>query len=194
MFFPMLGLIGYEELKNTNKWLIKHPKFFKTSFKIFLVVNFILLVPITLTYSKKSRVEAMYYLKDEPQENKNVLIFGAGRIRDVTLMPVFYTDYESYPSYYKVSTEEEVVQLMDTLSTMPIDRQPDYLIMVEHETLEDKIKQFEQRYDLEFKTSIDASFIDKTMHWLNPRNKNYDMRIYKVTGIKSSNQPISESE
>ena len=34
--------------------------------------------------------------------------------------------------------------------------------------------------ELEFETTIEAGFIDKLMHWLNPRNKNYDIHVYKA--------------
>lgn len=180
MYFPIIGLIGYEELKKESNWFKNHPKFFKTSWRIFLVVNIILLVPITLTYSKKSRVESMYYLANKPQKEKDVLLFMAGRINDVNLMPVFYTNYDYYPTYYKVGNMEDLEAVMDTLSTMNQDRYPDYAFIVEHDEKEAQIEKLSPMMELDFEKTIEAGFIDKLMHWLNPRNKNYDIHVYKV--------------
>lgn len=181
MYFPIIGLIGYEELLSNKEWWKNHRGFFNTSWKIFLVVNLILLIPITLTYSKKSRVEAMYYLVDKAQEEKDVLLFMAGRINDVNLMPVFYTKYEQYPTYYKVGNMEDLEAVMDSLSTKPADEYPDYAFIVEHEGRAEQIEKLRPMMNLSFEKTIEAGFIDKLMHWLNPRNKNYDIHVYKVS-------------
>ena len=180
MYFPIIGLIGYEDLKENGSWFKKHPKFFRNSWRAFLVVNIILLIPITLTYSKRSRVESMYYLADKPQKEKDVLLFMAGRINDVNLMPVFYSNYEYYPTYYKVGNMQDLDTVMTTLQAEPIDRYPDYVFIVEHDEKEKQIQKLGEIMELEFETTIEAGFIDKLMHWLNPRNKNYDIHVYKA--------------
>lgn len=181
MFFPMLGLMGYEELKKGGGWFQQHPKFFKRSWNAFWIVNLILLVPITFTYSKKSKVEAMYHLVDKPKKEKDAILFCSGSRGDIITMPVFYMNIDWYPYAYRISSDEDLGAFKEKLTQLSEDEIPDYLFFFDHKQKEERIKRFKEIFPkMNYETTKEASFIDQFMHWLNPRNKNYAIDIYKT--------------
>jgi len=181
MYFPILGLIGYDELVKNGKWWSRNKKFFRISWKVFWVINFILLIPITFTYSKRSKVEAMYYLNHVPDEEKNSMVFCGGSKSDILTIPAFYANIKHYPVAYRISSEEEMETFKEEISELDREDLPDYLFVFEHDQKEERLRQFESTLPrLTYETTIEASFIDQLMHWLNPKNKNYNIDIYKI--------------
>lgn len=56
------GVIGWNSFLSISKYWAKHQKALSLAWVFFWILNFVLLVPVTLAYSKRSRVEAMAYL------------------------------------------------------------------------------------------------------------------------------------
>jgi len=56
------GVIGWNSFILVSKYWFKHRKVLANGWIFFWVLNLILLIPVTMAYSKRSRVEAMSYL------------------------------------------------------------------------------------------------------------------------------------
>ena len=60
-FFVTAGIIGWYKIRESKFW-VNHPGFIKWLSIVFWVLNIALLLPISVSSSKLSRVNAMYYL------------------------------------------------------------------------------------------------------------------------------------
>ena len=74
--------------------------------------------------------------------------------------------------------------LILVLSLMYIDEihELNYVVFLEEDRVEERKKRFEEGYGckLDLVATIDPSYIDALLHWLNPNNENFTTRIYKI--------------
>lgn len=189
----ILGVIGWNSFHEKSKWWSKHKKLYSGCFKFFWVINTILLIVVSFTYSKKSRVEAMHYFSKINEEVSSVIIDDTGR-RETMMMPVFYagkaintltiSDWNARDtrllgthSYIQLSHSRKI--LKDSSKVIP----PQYVVFVENINLEERVEIMKTYYpELNYEAYIEPSFTDKIMKKLNPHNKNEDFYIYK-TGL-----------
>lgn len=174
-FVVMAGVITFNELRETNTFLLKNKKFVAGSWKFFWVFNTIVLIALTPSSTKLSRVEAMNYLSDKTDVNSFILeSSNSGTV----LMPRYYL--QKWVPYYNVTKEEPADTLLANLKKGH-DELPNYLVIGEAEKLVQRlapcIKSFGK---VQYLATIDPSFLDKFMHWLNPYgNENQTYYIYK---------------
>jgi len=58
---------------------------------------------------------------------------------------------------------------------------PHYVIFLQAENIDARVDSLRKRFPaLKYKATIEPSFIDKTMHWLNPVNDNQTTYVYKL--------------
>jgi len=180
MFFPILGFLGYRMLIDGNAWWSKHQKFFQTSWKIFWVINIIVLIPITLTYSKRSKVEAMYHLSPLEMNEKDYILYCADRFSAIGNMPYYYMKAERYPAYMRIYEDVHMATVLDELKTKETAEYPDFIFLFHHDKMDERLEEFKTVMpNLSFEKTMQASFIDRFMHWLNPKNRNYSIDIYR---------------
>jgi len=181
MFFPMMGMMGFEDLMKGDNWFSKRPKLYAASWKVFWVLNIILLIPITLTYSKRSKVEVMYFLADKPTHKKDFLVYCAESYGKIGNMPYFYMQAEKYPIYFPIAKDHGFENFSDIINVLPPEGHPDYLFFFPFEGMEDRMQEFKTLFPrMEYVKSIQSGNIDKLMHWLNPRNQNYVIEVYEI--------------
>ncbi len=191
----MLGMIGWNEFVAKSKYWQKRLILLRNIYRFFWITNIILLIPVSLTYSKRSRVEAMAYFYPKNDKVSSILVDDIGRKGEMTL-PVFYTGKP-----LKVVTLPED-DLNDTIvydseiyqfvaSSMHVFDQdngigwPEYIIFVENIDLADRVEYMKRYFpDLEEAAYIKPSLGDRIMKKLNPANKNEEFFIYK-TNFKS---------
>ncbi len=173
-FVIMAGYITWSSMQN-RAFFIKNKKFIDGSWKFFWVFNTIVLIALTPSSTKLSRVEAMNYLSDKPDVNSFILeSSNSGTV----LMPRYYL--QKWVPYYNVTKEEPADTLLANLKKGH-DELPNYLVIGEAEKLVQRlapcIKSFGK---VQYLATIDPSFLDKFMHWLNPYgNENQTYYIYK---------------
>lgn len=183
MFFPILGLLGYRMLVQQNQWWSSRPRFFATSWKIFWIINIIVLIPITFTYSKRSKVEAMYYMAPLEMDDKDYLLYCADRFSAIGNMPYYYMKAERYPAYMRIYEEIHMATVLDELKLKESSEYPDFVFLFHHEGMASQLEQLKTIMpNLTYEKTVQASFIDRFMHWLNPKNRNYNIDIYRNKG------------
>lgn len=174
-FIVMAGVITFNQLKETNSFLLKNKKFVAGSWKFFWVFNTIVLVALTPSSTKLSRVEAMNYLSKKTDVNSFILeSSNSGTV----LMPRYYL--QKWVPYYTITKENPADTLFTQLHTQK-NALPNYLVIGEAEKLVNRltpcIKSFGK---VQYLATIEPSFLDKFMHWLNPfGNENQTYYIYK---------------
>lgn len=192
----ILGVIGWHEIETRSKYFQNHPKLIRGSYIFFWTVNLLLLIPVSLSSSKMSRVEAMYYFFDKKEDISTLLFDDMGRHKTL-MMPVFYsgkTLYEvtlrndvsmdssqyKWANPYSYIIPAESMNIFNKVSFLDL---PQYVVFIEDIDLDKRIAHMKSYFpDLEFVYEVPPSLLDKVMKKLNPANKNETFYIYK-TGI-----------
>jgi hypothetical protein len=174
----VIGIAGWERLVAESQFFKKKKKLIRGFWIWFWVINTILLIPFSLTYSKRSRVESLTYLSKK--DDMSGLVIVGGNVGD-NYPSLFYLNKYHLPT---VIIEENY--LPDTLKNR-IARAgakfPNYVIFFGKERLNERTQLFEQTTlcRLELDKEIEPSFIDDLLHTLNPRgNKNQSGFVYRI--------------
>ncbi|MEN9523878.1 MAG: hypothetical protein RL065_2255 [Bacteroidota bacterium] len=179
-FIIMLGLIGWNEFKMQSTFWKKNEKLESGFWKFFWVLNCFLLIVITPTYSKRSRVEAMLYLR-EKGDVKNLIIENSNR--EGGLMSAhFYLS--KWVTDYTITNSQQPEAAYQSISQMPDSTQPNYIVFYEADNIEKRVAAAKNIFALTFETKIEPSFIDDFMYKINPSNKNAEVFIYKISQKK----------
>lgn len=171
------GVIGFDAL------LKKYPQFF--SVKLFrysivfaVIVNFILLPIASLTYSKRNRCEALYFLRNTPDAIMP-LIEDSNKENDFTMPPLFYFGkWHSVIGITKTFTTDSAVVAYNLL---PEQAKPNYAIFWRAENMNNRVNSLRKKFlDINYVTTIEPGFIDKILNRLNPLNDNETAYIYTL--------------
>ena len=183
-FLMISGVIGWMQLQQAWQNNKAITRWIKRSWIFFWIINFILLIPVTLMYSKKARVESMIYLS-QYAELQHFLIEDVNQ--SVLRFP---------PQYYlKHWIRYDTFMREDTLSTYAREIQhggavPDFVLFYQPDQLESRIKTMKTLFpDLVYETTIEPGFMDEVLFWLNPINDNQIITIYRNNGTISKSIP-----
>jgi len=172
-FYIVLGIVGinnFIENKNNNKAI---KAIYKYSFIFFLIINFILLTFVSTTYSKKARVETMYYLYKK-QSKGNILYEGTNK-GGSKILPQFYSG--TWRHIFHIDNEENY----HTYETMPDSVKPEfeYFIFYGNDNLENRKKRVENIFGkMQIRYKSAPSFVDWLLYTINPNNSNDTIFIY----------------
>jgi hypothetical protein len=166
-FFIILGVIGFEKLKERKFW----NSFWSISFKIFWGLNVFLVCFFTIMSTKYSRINAMYSIYNEPKSNPAILMEGSGDA-SISLMPKFYGNK------WHASFLEKTTLVSDSIKP-----KIDYIFFAGKGDLTKRIQFYKKEYPLmKLHKICEPSLIDKIVHDLNPRNVNEYIEVWKVNG------------
>lgn len=167
-FFLILGVIGYETLRKKSFW----DKAWKISVKAFWVLNIPLLLFASFTYSKKSRVESMYYFYSVNREHLRVLQEATGET-DASMLPRFYAGSWTLNAIARTDSNQ--------LPSVHPDYKYDYIIFCGEERLGERVSEYQNEYpDMKLVKECEPSFVDRFLRWLNPRNRNEYIEIWQT--------------
>lgn len=176
---PMIicaGVIGLAPYLTKEKWYSK--KWFRSSLWFAGVLNILLIIPVTTMYSKRARVETMYYLQQKGN-TRNVIIEDRKR-ETAKLFP------RSYAGKWIWMPEVNAVSTVDTLQklfndTYTVDSVPDYVLFIEEYDLDNRVNDMKRIFpQLSFDINIQPGFIDLLLHKMNPKNANEEVFVYRT--------------
>ena len=163
-FFIILGVIGFESLKERAFW----NKAWNFSWKFFWILNIPLLLFFTFASTKKSRIDAMYALYGTEKNNPKILMEGSGDAA-TSQMPKFYAN-KWYASFKDVA-------VLTNDSTF----KADYIFFSGKGGLKERVSYYKKQYPhLHLYKVCSPSTIDQIVHDLNPRNVNEYIEVWKV--------------
>lgn len=175
----ILGVIVWNEKVRNNAiplWLKKHYSKFWT---FFWIINTLALSFLLPAYMKKTRVEAMYYLYQQPNE-KRFLIENS--FEDACgFMPMFYADeWDEKCEQFCVTASTDFNGLCQYFKDRP-HKSPNYVIFMDEAKLKERVEKIKTCFpQIQLVQIIEPSYLDQFIRWLNPINKNYTAYIYKV--------------
>lgn len=171
------GTIGMFQLYEKYKDKLK-PKVIKGLAYFVIVINILLLIPLSVSYSKRNRVESMYYLSKQADLNM-VMIEDSNKEDDFLMPPLFYLG--KWHSVIGISKQYSADSAFYQMSIIPDSTKPNYVVFLQAENIEARVDSFKKRFpETKYITTIEPSLIDKTLHWLNPLNDNQTTYIYKI--------------
>jgi hypothetical protein len=175
-FFIMLGSMGYFQYLKPSRFWGQRKKLLRYSWVFFWSINLILLVGLTFMYSKRARVESMYYLSKYPYLKDIILEDENG---NVPMLPVFYTGkWPEFPGRHRQDTT--IYQRFDSIAAGPKFHHPQFFIFSGGKNLKQRVVMARKSFPfLVYETTIEPGFIDKLMHRLNPVNKADKIYIYR---------------
>jgi hypothetical protein len=172
----LAGTIGcfdiYERLKTNRPKLVRGFTWFV------IALNVLLLCLISVTYSKRSRVEAMTFLRKQPDLNM-VMVDDSNRENDFTMPPLYYLG--KWHSVIGVTKQFYLDSVKYQFKIIPDSTKPNYIVFWRAENINARVDSFRKIFPhTKFVTTIQPGLIDKTLNWLNPMNDNETAYIYKI--------------
>ena len=152
-------------------------KTLKYSTYFVIILNFILLPILSVAYSKRHRVESMYYLNTQLHSPE---FFVDDANNGSYLMPPLYY-YGKWIKVKGITNEFNAAQMFDYYQKRPARPKPQYMVFWEARNLDTRIDSVKKYWpNLKHQATIEPSIIDKTIYWLNPENSNETAEIYKL--------------
>jgi hypothetical protein len=174
-FIIILGFIGAYQIIVKYNWESK--KWLKNVFIFCCTLNFILLPALTFSYSKRNRVEAMCYIASKKDCVR--IIVEDSNLDDFTMPPQYYL--QNWTSVYGITKKFTPDSMLIHYSKLSLKERPNYVVFMQAEHINERVDSLRKRFpSLKYVTTIEPSFIDKTMHYLNPVNDNQTTYIYSI--------------
>jgi hypothetical protein len=167
-FFIILGVIGFEQLKQTKFW----KKIWSVSLTIFWSINIPLLIFLSLTYSKMSRVEAMYSLHNYNLNNKSLLIEASAET-EPSMLPMFYADDWTF-------TMSERIVPFDQIENKAQEKF-DFILFFGEERIKERINDYKKVYpNIQLVKKCNPSVLDLFLRKMNKHNSNQYIEVWKT--------------
>lgn len=175
-FIIILGFIGAYQIIIKRNW--EQKKWVKNVILFCITINLILLPILTLSYSKRNRVEAMCYIAKQ-KDCVRLIIEDSNREDDFTMPPQYYL--QNWTSTYGITKKFTPDSMLAHYKGMLPKDKPNYVVFMQAENINQRVDSLRKRFpSLHYEATIQPSFIDKTMHFLNPLNDNQTTYIYKI--------------
>ncbi len=143
-----------------------------------IVLNCILLVVLSTSYSKRHRVEAMSYLYKKHDSN-NFFVEDSNKENDFLMPPLFY--YGKWISVYGINKTQTPDSALVYYNKLQEKDKPSYIVFWQGENIEARVDSVKKRFPgLTYEATIEPSLIDKTLFFLNPLNDNQTAFIYRL--------------
>jgi hypothetical protein len=176
-FLITLGYIGWTEFVSASRFWNQRTSLLKACWIFFWTINILALSVISFAYTKRSRVEAMTYLSKK-NDVENIIIEESNR-NDIQKPPLFYLN--KWVSVYGITNECTPALFYEEFLELPNDKKPNYIIFIQQDNIDKRVAEVRKYFkSLTYEATIQPSFIDNLVHWLNPVNKNHVCYIYKL--------------
>ncbi|MCK9220303.1 MAG: glycosyltransferase family 39 protein [Bacteroidales bacterium] len=177
--FIVIGSIGWQEFAEQSKFWKERHRLRSFCWGFFWVINTVLLLTFTFTYSKKARVESMRYLSKYPNFQSITVI---DEENDPELMPKFYLNQWPYCAS-ECSLDLSVDSILNVAAN-PKAPPPRFILFTGEKNIQPMVIKARKFFPgLIYETTVEPGFIDRLVHWLNPINKNRSIFIYRNTQI-----------
>ncbi|MDA3793517.1 MAG: glycosyltransferase family 39 protein [Elusimicrobia bacterium] len=174
----IMGISGLWCWKNSPGNNFLKGKTFKWSWRIFWVINMLVLIPATLNYSQKARIAPLLYLNKK--EEVSTIIIDKTEVSP--MIPYFYLT--KAPKIFSVKKEENFTGAIDYITSNHKKNDRHFVVMFTNDKLEKHLNMLkEQMPEATFKKEklISPSLIDYILHKMNPRfNRAKVSWIYRV--------------
>lgn len=166
--FIILGVLGYDFIIDKNNWR----KVWNFSWKFFWILNIPLLLVVSVAYSKKSRVESMYYFYESGETPQKILLESTGGT-GASMLPQFYSGVWMFGALDRFDPAQSLTVYPGYVY--------DYILFFGSEKLDQRVKDYKNIYpNMELVKKCEPSFVDLILKRLNPLNRNEYIEVWKT--------------
>ena len=172
----VLSIVGWEEYVKSSTFWSRHQTTLRTLWIWFWLVNTALLIPFSVYYCKKTRVEALYSLYDKPV----TALFQAGGKDGITQPPFFYGGKYPIPMV-DISSEQKLAEIASKPAKSS--ERPNYMLFYGTDDYDQRVRRIESALHIrmELEHRFEPSFLDYVFYRLNPaHNKNETIFVFKA--------------
>jgi hypothetical protein len=190
--YILVGTIGWWQYMDKSTFWQKNKKLFNRSMFFFWVLNILILIVVSTTYSKRSRCEAMVFLGGQA-DAKFIIVEESSR-GGVTQMPTFYAGKDLV--FYNIPT----INHSDSIPSIKTDTllhhqdipnvgyiakmnwpEPQYALFINQNNLESRVNEMKKYYPtMEQIEVISPSYIDLLMKKAVSSNNNQFIFVYRL--------------
>jgi hypothetical protein len=148
----------------------------RVSWTFFWIVNGILLIMISGSYSKRARVESMSYLSRYP--HIEFVLFDETFRNEILIPPTFY--YGEFINVYTLCGQHPYDSLKAQLKIYGEAKYPRFVLFFQDKDIPERVERIKTLLpNIEFEARIEPGLLDKILHRLNPVNANQTIIIYR---------------
>ena len=179
-FLFITGVCGWNDFIKDSLYWSRHQMLYKRALTFFWVVNTILLLVFTLSYSKKSRVESMTYLSHYP--NIHNLLLEDTFNKDIRMAPLFYLG--QWPTMWKYTASPDFSPIAKVYKNTTSKDYPEFVLFFDDVKIEQRVDSIKKIIPhLVYETTIEPGFLDKILFKMNKYNNNQTIVIYRNTDL-----------
>ncbi|MCW3085252.1 MAG: Alg9 family protein mannosyltransferase [Bacteroidetes bacterium] len=177
-FIIILGYIGWDDYVSKSTYWQNHKRLLRNFWIFFWCFNLLPLLVVSTAFSKKSRVDAMVYIAH--QKDVKAIIMEDSNRKNFLMPPLFYLEKWGHVGGITEDISAEKYYTEGYLNT-PVDQRPNYVVFIQEKRIDERVAEVKKYFPtLTYETTIEPSFIDALMFWLNPENKNQISYVYKI--------------
>jgi len=174
--FFVLGYVAWEQWRAVSTWWHHRQGLWRSTMRFTWALNIGLLVVLCFSYSKRSRVEAMYGLREE-RPLRGILVEDSVE-GEAPMPPLFYLGQWDMPVIPWKGTPGDLQGLVAERGN---DVLPDIVLFIGEEDLKARMDKVEQALGpLTILRLAKPGLLDRVVHWLNPVNRNETVLIARV--------------
>ncbi|MEN8225426.1 MAG: glycosyltransferase family 39 protein [Bacteroidota bacterium] len=176
-FIILLGMLGWQHFLEGSGFWKRRKKLLSTSMVFFWIINIVMLMIISTTYSKRARVESMTYLSRYEGISK-IMVENTNQY-NTNLLPMYYLGQRA--KYTEITKSRPISDITSWYVGKP-HTHPDFFIFEGEKNIRERVALLKDVFpEMEFETKISPGFIDRILFWLNPVNENQNAYIYRNT-------------
>jgi hypothetical protein len=175
LFFT-LGYTSWELWRESSSWWQRNSKLWHGQLVVAWTLNTVLLVVLAFSYSKRSRVEAMWGLRNEP--GIRTLLIEDTVEGEAPMPPLFFLG--QWDVWVEPWTDP-AADLPARLAQFPVERMPNVVLFIGKEQLPERLARVEEAIGpLDILFEAEPGLVDKVVHWLNPVNRNETIVVARI--------------
>ncbi len=179
---PLVFVLGYttwESYREGSAWWQRHRSLWRGVLVWTWAINILLLIPLSFSYSKRERVEAMLMLRETPVQG--VIIEDTAE-QDPPMLPLYYLGQWGITQQFLTDSTADIRALANQ---MPPERRVNIVLFIGDEELDARVGRMEDALGpLHLIGHAEPGLLDRVVHWLNPRNnRNVTISIYSIGKI-----------
>lgn len=170
-----VGAYGWKRFVLESKYWCSHAKLLSGLWAFFWVVNILGMLILTFSYTKKSRVESMYFLYQQGDLH-NFISAGA---QDQIMSPQHYTGiWTAYHNHYS-HANNDVLKHQVTSSTL--EKRPNYIVFYGSKGIDERVEEVKELMpNIRYMATFQPGLLDRLLHFLNPINPLEEARVYSL--------------
>lgn len=176
-FVIIVGTIVWGSFYRNSVFWASRKRLWQALFYAFFVLNTLGLVVLSNTYGKRSRVESMHFLYKQGDLSNFMAVF----LDSEPLPPLFYTGSWESNYWYRPGETNAEGQRTEICYRKDVKPVPNYVLFYGNNALDEHVQLFDEVYGgLRFLTVVHPGFLDRVLHYLNPKNNTLEtVYIYK---------------